>query len=116
MMVVVTAFGRRGCLVAATLLLVAAAPAAGQVANGRLQLHFMNVGQGDGALLVSPKGETVLFDDGVRNNCALPESYLEGLGVTSVDYHVASHYHDDHIGCAKAVLGRFPVNKAAFAN
>src|SRR5258708_2248192 len=25
--------------------------------NGKLQLHFMDVGQGDGALLISPEGE-----------------------------------------------------------
>lgn len=31
-------------------------------ANGKLQIHFIDVGQGDGALLVSPQGETVLFD------------------------------------------------------
>jgi len=37
----------------------------GQV-NGKLQIHFMNVGQGDGAILISPRGEVVLFDNGVR--------------------------------------------------
>jgi len=33
--------------------------------NGNLQIHFMSVGQGDGAVLISPRGEIVLFDDGV---------------------------------------------------
>ena len=37
--------------------------------NGKLQIHFMNVGQGDGAILISPEGETVLFDNGVRHHC-----------------------------------------------
>ena len=37
------------------------APAWGQ----DLQLHFISVWQADGALLVSPRGETVLFDTGV---------------------------------------------------
>ena len=35
-------------------------------ANGKLQIHFMDVGQGDGAVLISPQGEIVLFDDGAR--------------------------------------------------
>ncbi len=86
----------------------------GQSANGKLQLHFMDVGQGDGALLISPLGETVLFDDGVRNECDKPLSYLQQVGITRVDYHVTSHYHDDHIGCAKDVLDEFPLNKLAF--
>ena len=74
--------------------------------DGNLQIHFMNVGQGDGALLISPNGATVLFDNGVRNNCDLPISYLDQLGVTTVDYHVASHYHSDHIGCTQQLLGQ----------
>ncbi len=83
-------------------------------ANGRLQIHFMDVGQGDGAILISPLGETVLFDNGVRNNCDLPVSYLQQLGVTGIDYHVASHYHDDHIGCTAEVLDEFPLAQFAF--
>jgi hypothetical protein len=53
-------------------------------ANGTLQIHFMNVGQGDGAVLISPGGQIVLFDSGVRNNCDLPLAYLQQLGVTEV--------------------------------
>jgi beta-lactamase superfamily II metal-dependent hydrolase len=74
---------------------------------GTLQIHFMDVGQGDGAILISPGGETVLFDNGVRNNCDRPVSYLQQLGITQIDYHVASHYHDDHIGCTVEVLDQF---------
>src|SRR5260221_7462122 len=83
-------------------------------ANGKLQLHFMDVGQGDGALLISPLGETVLFDDGDRSDCDKPVSYLQQLGVTKIDYHIASHYHDDHIGCAMPVLQDFPLQKTAY--
>ncbi len=99
------------CLVLLLLLLTTSA-AFGQ-ANGRLQLHFMNVGQGDGAVLISPAGEVVLFDNGVRGQCDRPLSYLEQLGVTKIDYHVASHYHDDHIGCTQEVLGAFPLQRDA---
>lgn len=83
-------------------------------ANGKLQLHFIDVGQGMGALLVSPQGETVLFDDGVVNNCDKPLSYLQQLGVTKIDYHVTSHYHSDHIGCANQVFAEFPLQKTAY--
>ncbi len=83
-------------------------------ANGKLQIHFMDVGQGDGALLISPQGETVLFDDGVRNDCDRALAYLQQLGITEIDYHIASHYHDDHIGCAVKVLQDFPLKKAAY--
>jgi beta-lactamase superfamily II metal-dependent hydrolase len=83
-------------------------------ANGKLQLHFIDVGQGDAAVLISPKGEVVMFDDGVAKFCDMPVSYLEQLGITKIDYHIASHYHDDHIGCTKEILNKFPLKKTAF--
>jgi beta-lactamase superfamily II metal-dependent hydrolase len=90
-----------------------ASPALAQ-GNGKLQLHFMDVGQGDGALLVTPGGQTVLFDNGVLNQCSRPVGYLARLGVSQVDYHVASHYHADHIGCTEEVLSAFPLQQLAF--
>ena len=83
-------------------------------ANGKLQIHYMDVGQGDGVVLISPFGEVVLIDDGVLNQCAKPIAYLQSLGITKIDYHIASHYHSDHIGCAPQILQQFPVQKAAF--
>ena len=83
-------------------------------ANGKLQIHYMDVGQGDAAVLISPLGEVVLFDDGVLNQCGKPIAYLQLLGITKVDYHIASHYHADHIGCAAPVLSMFPLQKAAY--
>lgn len=87
--------------------------AAGQ-ANGHLQLHFMDVGQGDSAVLVSPRGEIVMFDNGKRGRCELSVNYLQQLGIKHVDYMIASHYHDDHIGCTREVLEKFPLTKVAY--
>jgi beta-lactamase superfamily II metal-dependent hydrolase len=83
-------------------------------ANGKLQIHFMNVGQGDGAVLISPLGEVVLFDNGVNNQCDKPVSYLTQLGVTKIDYQIVSHYHSDHIGCTAQVFNKFPLQKQSF--
>lgn len=83
--------------------------------NGKLQIHHMDVGQGDGMLLVSPNGETALFDDGVYTNCPPVVAYLQGLGVTSVDYHFLSHYHSDHLGCLDDLAAAgIPVNVAGY--
>lgn len=67
--------------------------------NGKLQLHHMKIGQGDGILLISPNGQTALFDNGVYTNCTYIKSHLQSLGVTSLDYSFLSHYHADHLGC-----------------
>ncbi len=83
-------------------------------AAGTLQIHFIDVGQGDGAILISPQGQTVMFDNGKRGKCDLPVSYLEQLGIAKIDYMVASHYHDDHIGCTPQVLTQFPLQVKAY--
>ena len=44
-------------------------------ANGKLQIHFIGVGQGDAAVLISPQGQAVLFDNGTRNHCDKPVAY-----------------------------------------
>jgi len=81
----------------------------GTSANGKLAIHFMDVGQGDGALLISPQGETVLFDNGALGLCGRPVAYLRQLGIRKIEYQVVSHYHADHIGCTAEVLGQFPL-------
>ena len=105
----------RSALSAALLgLALAAVLRAAAPANGSLQLHFMDVGQGDGALLVTPGGQAVLFDNGALNNCDEPLGYLQALGVTAIDYHVASHYHADHIGCTEEILTVMPLQHTAW--
>lgn len=57
-------------------LLLIASAAFGQ-ANNKLQIHFIDVGQGDAAVLISPKGEVVMFDNGIKGFCDKPRSYLD---------------------------------------
>ena len=88
-------------------------------ANGHLQVHYLNVGQGDAALIVSPLGQTLLIDSGPSSasNCASATgiiSQLTAIGVTRLDYHVASHYDADHIGCSDVVVGHWPVQHAVY--
>jgi len=82
--------------------------AASAQVNGRLQIHFMDVGQGDGAVLISPLGEVFLFDDGVNNQCEKPVSYLTQLGITKIDYLIVSHYHADIEGVRDKCSVTFP--------
>jgi beta-lactamase superfamily II metal-dependent hydrolase len=82
--------------------------------NGKLQIHFMDVGQGDGAVLISPQGQIVLFDGGNAKDCDKPVSYLGQLGIKSIDYMVLSHYHADHFGCETEILAQSPLKKIAY--
>ncbi len=98
------------------LFFVSAGVAAAQ-ASGKLQIHHIDVGQGDGAVLISPGGQVVVFDAGEdmkKRDCTRPVSYLDQLGIKHIDYLFVSHYHFDHIGCIPAVLAQFPLLNDAF--
>ncbi len=80
-------------------------------ANGpaELRIHHLDIEQGDATLIVSPDGHALLFDGGNRGmgtTRIIPR--LRSLGVTSLDYTVASHYDADHIaGLAEVINGGF---------
>lgn len=61
-----------------------------------LQVHFIDVGQGDSILIQAPDGETALIDGGDANGEAL--AYLQSLGIQHVTAIIATHPHADHIG------------------
>ena len=97
-------------------LCVLAGVANGQ-ANGKLQIHHIDVGQGDGAILISPGGQVVVFDIGEdlkKRDCTKPASYFDQLGITHIDYLFVSHYHFDHIGCIPTVLSQIPLQGPAY--
>lgn len=85
-------------------------------ANGQLQIHQIRVGQGDSALIVSPMGETLLIDSGPESasSCASTTgiiTYLTSIGLTRLDYHVASHYDADHMGCTYHINHHCPIGR-----
>lgn len=80
---------------------------------GQLQIHAVNVGQGDCTLIVSPDGKTtVLIDAGDENRgtrSVLP--YLRKHKIDHLSYVIASHYDADHIGGLDEVISGMGVRK-----
>ena len=78
--------------------------------TGEVQIHVIDVGQGDSILLTAPGGN-VLFDAGdlaERHETAI-KNYLTDLGITTLDYFIITHPDADHIGGADMVLREFTV-------
>lgn len=95
-------------------LFVALAPLVGDRDSG-LALHFLPVGQGDGALLRTPGGHWVMIDAGPRTDHAdagrsVMVPFLRRHGVRRLSALIVSHAHADHVGGAEAVLERFPAD------
>lgn len=64
-----------------------------------LEVHFINVGQGDSILITTPDNKYILIDAGFHSNPAdkyNPFLYLNKLGITSLDAIFIKHPHDDH--------------------
>src|SRR5437899_2402079 len=59
----------------------------------QLDIHFLNVGQGDAAI-IQEGGHTAIIDAGPSGIGA----YLKSLHVDTIDLIIASHPHADHIG------------------
>ena len=80
------------------------------VSGGEVQFHFIDVGQGDAALIRTGKGD-ILIDAGTNSSEEELKAYLDSLGVTDIEYAVFTHPHEDHIGGADMVLNTYNVKR-----
>lgn len=107
---------------ASLLVIIVAHPLSATRADGRLRVDFLDVGQGDSALITLPDGATLLVDGGGRARLrdthsqsdsniesarferdarglgdAVVSEFLWWRGLACVDYLLATHAHADHM-------------------
>jgi competence protein ComEC len=112
-------------------------PLSEQKAAGRLSVDFLDVGQGDAALVTMPDGTTLLIDGGGRpafnmakNSAGLEQpvqrdtrsigeavvsEYLWWRGLDRIDYVLATHADADHMDGLNDVVRNFQVRSALVA-
>lgn len=78
--------------------------------DGQLQVHFIDVGQGD-SILIHAGGTAVLIDAGPRAAGETVVNYLRSQGIAELDLVIATHPHEDHIGGLLEVLKQFKVGE-----
>lgn len=78
-----------------------------------LTVEFIDVGQGDSALLLCG-GKSMLIDGGKPSEASAVESALLQAGVARLDYALGTHPDDDHIGGLADVLRRFGAKTVLF--
>jgi competence protein ComEC len=93
-------------------------------ADGKLRVDFLDVGQGDAALVTMPDGTTLLVDGGGRPSFPVStdetrkigetvvSEYLWWRGLSTIDYILATHADADHIDGLNDVLRNFAVHGA----
>jgi competence protein ComEC len=86
--------------------------------SGKLEIVFLDVGQGDAVFIQTPQGHSILLDGGgnpaFRGNIDAPGHFvlipfLEHLRIKKLDMVIISHPHEDHYGGLFPVLEKFPV-------
>jgi competence protein ComEC len=107
-------------------LIVIIHPFSSPTPDGRLRFDFLDVGQGDAALVTFPDGQTMLVDGGGRVDYrdedgddvepdvprigeAVVSEFLWGKGYSSVDYILATHSDTDHVQGLVDVADNFEV-------
>jgi competence protein ComEC len=124
-----------GWMSVTTALIIIAHPFSAPRPDGRLRVDFIDVGQGDSALVTMPDGSTLLVDGGGRPGFRTPRpvedeveefepdtrgvgeaavaEYLWWRGLSRVDYVLATHADADHIQGLNDILKSFGA-RAAF--
>ncbi len=73
-----------------------------------IKVHYIDVGQGDSEL-IQIGNQNILIDAGGNDNKAL--NYLKSQGISKIDYIIATHPHEDHIGGMTSVINNFEVGE-----
>lgn len=79
-------------------------PGAVRVVSGGLDVHFLDVGQGDATLVIAPGGQTLLIDGGPRSAANVVRAAIRDRALGRLDAVVLSHTDADHLGGLVEVL------------
>lgn len=69
-----------------------------------LKIVFIDVGQGDAALLISPSGRSLLIDCGSGQSYGAVTAEMRKHDVQVPDLIIGTHAHDDHVGSLPGLL------------
>lgn len=75
-----------------------------------VQLHMVDVGQGDG-FVITHKNKVIVVDCGTILNSSDMKNYLGSIGVKRIDVLILTHPHQDHFGGLAKILCNFKVDK-----
>ena len=105
-------------------------PLSAPAVDGKLRVEFLDVGQGDAALVTFPNGQTMLIDGGGRMNYgeadggdafeadvprigeSVVSEFLWEIGYSKIDFLLATHADSDHMQGLTDVARNFDITKA----
>ena len=82
----------------------------GELPGGQLEVHFIDVGQGD-AVLIKSADASMLVDAGDDSKGTAIQNYLLKQGIERLNYLVLTHPDSDHIGGAPVIIEKFEIDQ-----
>ena len=79
-----------------------------QLEANKMIVHYIDVGQGD-SILIQVNNKNLLIDAGPKSDNKKFLNYLSDLNLQKLDYVIATHPHEDHIGNMSDVIDDYKV-------
>ena len=80
-----------------------------------MDIYYIDTEGGKAQLIVSPSGESLLFDVGTADARHVQADNvmraIKEAGVQQLDFVIVSHYHGDHVGNASDLSSRLPIRQ-----
>ena len=84
-----------------------------QIGDDGLKVHFIDVGQGDSAIVELPDDKIIMIDAGPRSASEQLINYIDNTifedGYNRIDYFIITHSDEDHIGSAPDVIEKYDI-------
>jgi len=74
-------------------------------AQDTLSIYFLDVGQGDSSIIITPDDRVVMIDSGPNESLIL--RYLQNLEISHIDLLIATHAHADHITGMNKIIAKY---------
>lgn len=76
-----------------------------------MDVHFIDVGQGDSIFIITPSDKTILIDGGPPEAGKKVAAYLEERNIEKIDLLIATHPDIDHIGGLPHIMKSFKISQ-----
>ena len=77
--------------------------------NPYIEVHFLDVGQGDSIFIEINNSKTMLIDASTSSYGNFIIDYISSLGYDRIDYLIATHPHADHIGSMQDIVLEYDI-------